>query len=492
MTVRPEFRITENALCYAWTELARRCGGVLAIADGQASISGVCVSYGAPSADAAGPEIVIASADVSSRAEKLLSARDLHRVSKSDLLPANIACEDSIPVLFSGDPATRIAEYDSANGRVTLRVDLVATTLFLLGRWEEYGATHLDEHGRFPADASLARRADFVDRPIVDEYAQILAHWIEELSPHSTLKPREFTCRLSCDVDRLRDLRDFAHFARTAAGDLVHRKSLQRAASSVTKYARQTVRPTSSDECRAVLELAQLATQHAIPTTFYFLSGPPRLEDGDYDVRERFVRELMRELIENGCEVGLHGSYRSIESSEAVSEQAARIREASGVERPGSRQHYLRFRTPDTWRDLEAAGLSHDATLGFADREGFRASTCFPFRPFDFELDRELDLIERPLIAMDVSLLSYRGLSTKEAIERILELAARCAAVGGEFSLLWHNSSLVGDRADWRPIIETVLAQVPLLINGPEKGSQSDSQLGCIDTHKLSTTSSER
>ena len=56
----------------------------------------------------------------------------------------------------------------------------------------------------------------------------------------------------------------------------------------------------------------------------------------------------------------------------------------------GGRQHYLRWKSPDTWRILEKTGLKYDVTLSFADHEGFRCGICFPYKPFDVVENRIL------------------------------------------------------------------------------------------------------
>jgi hypothetical protein len=87
--------------------------------------------------------------------------------------------------------------------------------------------------------------------------------------------------------------------------------------------------------------------------------------------------------------------------------------------------------------------------MGYADHEGFRCGTCYPFRPFDIEQNREMKIKEVPLIVMDQTLRRYRKLSPDQAEERIMQLATRCKRVGGTFTLLWHNSSLVGEWQTW-------------------------------------------
>ena len=109
----------------------------------------------------------------------------------------------------------------------------------------------------------------------------------------------------------------------------------------------------------------------------------------------------------------------------------------------GGRMHFLRWDqaiTPKAWAD---AGLSYDSTLSYADRPGFRCGTCFEYPAFDVTTDQALPLRIRPLVAMDCTVIAerYLGLgSTEAAFLKFNELKNKCRAVGGLFTLLWHNS----------------------------------------------------
>lgn len=108
----------------------------------------------------------------------------------------------------------------------------------------------------------------------------------------------------------------------------------------------------------------------------------------------------------------------------------------------GGRQHYLRWKSPDTWRILEKAGLKYDTTLSFADHEGFRCGICFPYKPFDVLGNRVLDIWELPLTVMDGSLFDYQNLTSEEGFQRIKKIINTVKKYQGVFVLLWHNSSL--------------------------------------------------
>ena len=88
-----------------------------------------------------------------------------------------------------------------------------------------------------------------------------------------------------------------------------------------------------------------------------------------------------------------------------------------------------------------------DSTLTYADRAGFRCGTSFDYQAFDLLENEILNIRIKPLIAMERSVIDpkYMGLGNgKNAKEYFLKLKSQCERVGGDFSLLWHNSNLRG------------------------------------------------
>jgi hypothetical protein len=98
-----------------------------------------------------------------------------------------------------------------------------------------------------------------------------------------------------------------------------------------------------------------------------------------------------------------------------------------------------------SWQIWKDAGLDYDSTLGFADHVGFRCGTYHEFPVFNLSTRSPLRLRERPLVAMDTTLLApqYMALRPEQAIEWIERLSSTCRRFGGTFSLLWHNTNLV-------------------------------------------------
>ena len=149
---------------------------------------------------------------------------------------------------------------------------------------------------------------------------------------------------------------------------------------------------------------------------------------------------MIRFLEEESCEIGLHGTIRSSTNQAALEKTLDNLQSVANHPIQGIRQHYLKCTVPGTMILHEKAGLKYDSSLGFAAHEGFRNSYCHPFKLFDFENNRTIDLWEIPLLVMDGTISFYRKLSFNEARYSIEDLLREVEKFNGIFSLLWHNS----------------------------------------------------
>jgi peptidoglycan/xylan/chitin deacetylase (PgdA/CDA1 family) len=259
-----------------------------------------------------------------------------------------------------------------------------------------------------------------------------------------------------------RRTRDVAH---ALAGDLVRRRDPILAG----RRARSLVDARSGRVDRDPLNrfglMMDVSERHGLRSVFYFMAGnAPDDHDFRYQLSDPPFAELLRRIHERGHEIGLHASYGSYLSEERTTMEFAALKAAcrvAGFDQPswGVRQHYLRFEAPQTWRNQESAGLEHDSTLGFAERVGFRAGTCREYPVFDLLDRRRLGLRERPLVVMDGTLFEYMGLDLDAAALRIRAVVGACRQHRGDAVLLYHNTTLAGDRnqAHYREIVEELV-----------------------------------
>jgi hypothetical protein len=108
----------------------------------------------------------------------------------------------------------------------------------------------------------------------------------------------------------------------------------------------------------------------------------------------------------------------------------------------GMRYHYLRCLYHETLPLLDLAGFAYESSLAFAEREGFRCATAFPFHPYDLREDAPLSLLELPLAVMDTTLQApkYRDLSPRQTYEAAWSVLERVRRSGGGVSILWHHN----------------------------------------------------
>jgi len=187
--------------------------------------------------------------------------------------------------------------------------------------------------------------------------------------------------------------------------------------------------------------LMDLEERAGVRSSFYLgVGGEARGDPSDCTSNER-VRRVARDLREGGWETGLHGSHGSYNKPDLLPRERKRFEEALGRVPSGIRQHFLRLDFPETLRMHSELGFEYDATLGYSDREGFRAGTSFPFSPFDPGRGNEMELLEIPLSLMDRTLeqQGYDEAEAERVIRTYLGLAVR---YGGLFSLLVHQSAL--------------------------------------------------
>jgi len=204
-------------------------------------------------------------------------------------------------------------------------------------------------------------------------------------------------------------------------------------------------------------------------STFFVLAGHHDPHDGARpETYERLRPRLVETLLEHGGEVGLHGSYRSADDLALLRDERDTLLEVMSVYTAitrvsGHRYHYLRVDPHRNLGPLQELGLAYDTTLAFPDATGFRAGIAHPFRPWDFEADQPLDLIELPLAAMDVTLAEdrYLGLSARAAWPRLERLLDWAAANGGGFAVLWHTDRFdPATSAGWDRLYYRVLEEV--------------------------------
>jgi hypothetical protein len=318
--------------------------------------------------------------------------------------------------------------------QVTCDLDLLASILLNLSRVEELLNPDRDEHGRFPASRSAAFHHGYCDRPVVDEYGFAFEQALSYLFPAWQPMERRLKLKLTHDIDVVGQPFDM----RAALGHTLRR-------GAPLAGMRDTLAPFTGilpAYLQCTLALAKLAREYGLPSAMYWKAAAPTRFDSGYDIHDAKLAGVIRALRAEGVEHGVHPGYYTFHDPDLLEREVKTLQTALGETSTGGRQHYLRW-SPSTWAHWDRCGLFYDSSVGYSELVGFRSGTCHPYHPWLFHMNREANLLEIPLVVMDVSLTEGMGLRGLQCIPPVFKCIERCKMVGGVFTLLWHNNSLL-------------------------------------------------
>ena len=184
-------------------------------------------------------------------------------------------------------------------------------------------------------------------------------------------------------------------------------------------------------------------------TRLFFLIERRHANDTRHTWRNPAMRRLIKRAHNKGFGIGIHPSYTTFLQPGLIKEEIERLSDIIGEQVVHSRMHFLRYRQPETFRALIAAGIRHDYTTGLYHDVGFPYGMAQPFNWFDLEKNEETELMLHPTSLMDRTLLSYMQLGPDEAVVRYEAMKEEVQKHHGTFIPLFHNEVL-SDHGEWK------------------------------------------
>ena len=338
--------------------------------------------------------------------------------------------------------------------KTDLPFDLPAAIFYLLSRYEEYLPNIKDQHHRFPANASLAFRNNFLHRPLVNEWMIWLRQALNHRFPQLDIPMPTYQFQPSFDID--------------FAWAYLHKKwylSLGGISRSFLRgqftdlQARWNVfTQKAADPFDVYPYLKRFHQEDSLQPLFFFLLGDMGKYDRSISIKVPAFRELILETAAH-FDVGIHPSYNSNGSKGQLEREVKRLHAITRQPVTLSRQHFLKLEFPNTYQNLIQIGIQADYTMGYAAQPGFRASVATPYPWYDLDKETSTELMIHPFQVMDVTLKEYLKLKPEEAIDRVKPLLQITKEVGGIFCTLWHNSSFsfINDWEPWKWVYEEMV-----------------------------------
>jgi len=307
-------------------------------------------------------------------------------------------------------------------------VDIVAVIFFLISRYEEYYEDNIpDKHGRFQCQNSIAYKLGWHRKLVAHRLTLALADVIKTHYPQFEYKTPQYEELSTHDVDIAYQYKGkvWWQWCGAVAKALLQRKFQHAHNFLKVALGKKIVDPFDNFEP----ENGKIKPVYFIPTSSF----------GKYDKNISTESKAFRDLInklKGFAEIGIHPSYHSSRKTCLIVKEKSRLEEVSQLTITKSRQHYLRFRFPDTFQALIRAGITDDYSLGWHNEAGFRASIAVPYPFFDLVKNEETTLILHPLALMDC-------VFNKDDEKIVLnELREEVKEMGGTLIMLTHNSNV--------------------------------------------------
>lgn len=313
--------------------------------------------------------------------------------------------------------------------------DKPALAFYLLTNYEEYlPDCPKDQHGRIIHEQSFVVRHQLHKQATVQRIALEYKNLLSKQKPDFQWKGNDYRFVPTFDIDIAYAYKGktFFHFC-GALGKAV--LTLQWGiAKQIIKARHQQVFQDPYD----VYDIEkQLCKQHQLQAIYFFLTSDRTQYDRNILPLSPYFSDLVQKL-KNYATIGIHPSYHSKNENDIIKEKNI-LEEKGQVKIQSSRQHFLKVKFPDTFRNLIAAGITDDYSLGFYDRIGFRNGMAIPFPFFDVENNTTTKLMLHPLLLMDSAAVQELGMEEKYQKE-ITELIREVKSVGGEMIALWHSN----------------------------------------------------
>lgn len=316
--------------------------------------------------------------------------------------------------------------------------DLLAAMFFLLSRYEEYWQHKKDLYGRYAHQNSVAFKEGFLHLPLINIWLEDFRTILTEHFPNLRLRPSAFRFQATYDIDMAWSFRY---------------KGLKRNAGSLAKLLfsgkwksmqdrMEVIRGKQQDPFDAYEWMDNLHRQYNLQPLYFFLVAA---ETGKFDKNTSVHNPSFQALIKKlsaQYKPGLHPSWASGDHSSLLTTEKIWLEKTAGCSITSSRQHYIRFQLPKTYRHLIALGITEDYSMGYGSINGFRASVATPYYWYDLKAEGATPLMLHPFCFMDANSYYEESKTAAQAFDELMQYYTTVHAVGGTMITIWHNSFL--------------------------------------------------
>ncbi len=316
--------------------------------------------------------------------------------------------------------------------------DLLAATFYLISRYEEYLPSKKDAFGRYAHESSLAFKQGFLNQPVVNMWLEDFRNLLSKRNAQFSSRGSQFSFVPTYDIDIAWSYRNKG-FKRNVGASLY----LFFTGRWFNLQSRlRVLRKKKQDPFDAYQWMEELHLHHKLKPIYFFLVAQQKGKyDRNIDIGNTEFRQLIQEIAAT-YKVGLHPSWASGDVPSLISKEKSWLEHLIQQPIELSRQHFIRFQLPYTYRKLTKAGIINDYSMGYGSINGFRASIASSFYWYDLKNEEVTQLLIHPFCFMDANSFYEQKQSPEEALREMMHYHQVVKEVDGTLITIWHNSFL--------------------------------------------------
>jgi hypothetical protein len=336
--------------------------------------------------------------------------------------------------------------------------DIFAASFFLLSRYEEYLPHQKDMYGRYAHENSIAFKNNFLHIPIINIWLQNFKNELHLKFPGLQFVKNEFRFIPTYDIDIAWSYNNKGFF-RNTGGFL---KDLINAPRAKLAERINVLSGKQKDPFDVYDWMDALHEKYSLKPYYFF---PVAEKKSKYDKNISPYNFEYRDLIKKSSskyKIGIHPSWQSGDDNALTGTEKKLLGKITGETIENSRQHFIRFTLPETYRQLIRYEIKNEFSMGYGSINGFRASVASPFYWYDLDKEAVTDLLVRPFCFMDANSFFEQKLTPKQALIEIKDYYNSIKSVNGTMITIWHNPFLGTDDlfAGWKEVYEEFVREV--------------------------------
>jgi hypothetical protein len=339
-----------------------------------------------------------------------------------------------------------------------LKFDLLAAVFYLVTRYEEYLPHKKDMYGRYAHENSLAFQEGFLQAPLVNIWLEDFRKVLSEKNAQFSLHTAQFSFIPTYDVDMAWSFRNKGFRRNTGAILKLFFTGKWRNLSDRISV----LRNKKQDPLDAYEWMDELHQRFKLQPVYFFLVAHQRGKyDKNIDTGNTAFRQLIQAIAAN-YQIALHPSWASGDEHALLAKEKVWLEQLIKHPITSSRQHFIRFELPGTYRRLVAAGITNDYSMGYGSINGFRASIASSYYWYDLKKEEQTQLLIHPFCFMDANSYYEQNFNAEEASKEMMQYYQAIKQVSGTMITIWHNSFLgtCNEFEGWREVYQRFITSV--------------------------------